>query len=103
MTQTLHLAAVGLYALTAALLGISFARDHRRLPTLAAAVLALAVLAHAAGVVSFTREWGELPLVGLGPSLSVLALLVALGSLGVATLGHTGPLGLILVPVAAAL
>lgn len=103
MTQTLHLAAVALYALTAALLGVSFAREIRRLPRIAAAVLGLAVLAHALSLASYARAWGEPPLVGLGPSLSVLALLVALGSLGVATLGRTGPLGLILVPVAAAL
>lgn len=103
MSQSLHLAAVALYALTAALLGVSFARENRRLPGVAAAVLCLALLAHAGSVGAFAREFGEPPLVGLGPSLSVLALLVALGSLGVATLGRTGPLGLILVPVAAAL
>jgi ABC-type uncharacterized transport system permease subunit len=103
MSESLHLSAVALYALAAALLGISFARDHRRLPAVAAGVLALAVALHAGSVVAFTREWGELPLVGLGPSLSLLSLLVAMGSLGVATLGRTGPLGLILVPVAAAL
>jgi HemX protein len=103
MTLVLHLAAVGLYALTAALLGVSFARDHRGLPRIASALLAVAVVAHLAALAAFTREWHELPLVGLGPSLSMLGLLVALGSLGVATLGRTGPLGLILVPVAAAI
>jgi HemX protein len=103
MSQTLHLAAVALYALTAALLGVSFARDHRGLPRIAAGVLGAGAALHLAALVGFTREWHELPLVGLGPSLSVLGLLVALGSLGVATLGRTGPLGLILVPVAAAI
>ena len=58
---------------------------------------------HGAALASFAAQYGELPLVGLGPSLSVLALLVALGSLLLATLGRTGPLGLVLVPVAAAL
>lgn len=103
MTATLHLLALALYALCAALLGVSLARSHRRLPVLATAVLAGAVVLHAAEMAAYTREYGELPLVGLGPSLSVLALLIALGSLGLATVGRTGPVGLVLVPVAAAL
>jgi HemX protein len=103
MNDVVHLAAVALYALSAALLGVSFARDNRGLPRIATSVLGLAAALHLAALVGFTRQWGELPLVGLGPSLSLLGLLVALGSLGVATLGRTGPLGLILVPVAAAI
>jgi HemX protein len=57
---------------------------------------------HLAELVVYSREFHELPLVGLGPSLSVFALLIAVGSLGLATLGRTGPVGLVLVPVAAA-
>jgi HemX protein len=102
MTPTLHLIALLLYALAAALLGVSLARTHPRLPAVATAVLGGAVLVHALALVAFTREFGEPPLVGLGPSLSVLAFLIAAGSLGLATLGRTGPMGLILVPVAAA-
>jgi HemX protein len=103
MTSGLHLAALGLYALAAALLGVSLARSARRLPAAATGCLALAVAAHAGALGAFRAEHGEWPLVGLGPSLSVLALLVAVGSLLLATLGRTGPLGLVLVPVAAAL
>ncbi|HEU0015028.1 MAG TPA: cytochrome c biogenesis protein CcsA [Longimicrobium sp.] len=102
MTAGLHLAALALYALAAALLGVSLARSARRLPYAASGFLAAAIVAHAGALAAFAREFGELPLVGLGPSLSVLALLIALGSLGLATLGRTGPLGLVLVPVAAA-
>jgi len=101
-TASLHLIALALYALAAALLGVSMARSHRRLPAVAASVLGAAILVHAAELAVFTREFGELPLVGLGPSLSVFALLIAAGSLGLATLGRTGPVGLVLVPVAAA-
>jgi len=57
---------------------------------------------HAAALATFTSRWGELPLVGLGPSLSSLAFLIAIGSLIVATVGRVGPLGLVLVPVVAA-
>src|SRR5215211_722480 len=101
-TADLHLVALALYALSAALLGVSMARSHRRLPAVAATVLGAAILVHIAELVVFRRQFGELPLVGLGPSLSVFALLIAAGSLGLATLGRTGPVGLVLVPVAAA-
>lgn len=103
VTQVLHVLALAFYALAAALLGVSLARSARRLPAAATACLAGGVVAHAAALASFAAAYGELPLVGLGPSLSVLAILVALGSLLLATLGRTGPLGLVLVPVAAAL
>lgn len=103
LTQVLHVVALAFYALAAALLGVSLARSARRLPAAATACLAGGVVAHAAALASFATHYGELPLVGLGPSLSVLAILVALGSLLLATLGRTGPLGLVLVPVAAAL
>ena len=101
-TATLHLLTLALYALSAALLGVSMARSDRRLPGIASAVLASAIVAHAVALAGYVREFHELPLVGLGPSLSVFALLIAAGSLGLATLGRTGPVGLVLVPVAAA-
>lgn len=103
MTNALHLVALGLYALSAALLAVSLARSARSVPLAGTWVLAGAVAAHGAALAAFQVEHGELPLVGLGPSLSVLAFLIAVGSLGVATLARTGPLGLVLVPVAAAL
>lgn len=103
MTLSLHLAALGLYALAALLLGAALARGDRRLPAVATATTGVAVACHVAALVAYRAQWGELPLVGLGPSLSFLALLVGLGSFGVATLGRTGPLGLVLVPVAAVL
>ena len=102
VTAGLHVAALALYALAAALLGVALARSARRLPPAATTALALAVAAHGGALAAYTAEHGELPLVGLGPSLSVLALLIALGSLMLATLTRTGPLGLVLVPVAAA-
>ncbi|HET6228942.1 MAG TPA: cytochrome c biogenesis protein CcsA [Longimicrobiaceae bacterium] len=101
MTDALHHAALALYAVAAVLLVLSLARGNRRLPAVATLVVAAAVAVHVAALVAYARFWGELPLVGLGPSLSVLALLIGLGSLGVATLGKTGPIGLVLVPVAA--
>ncbi|HEX2094112.1 MAG TPA: cytochrome c biogenesis protein CcsA [Longimicrobiaceae bacterium] len=103
MNQALHLVALALYLLAAVLLGVSLARGDRRLTGVATALTGVGVMGHLLGLVTYWAEWGELPLVGLGPSLSVLALLIGLGSLGVATLGRTGPLGLVLVPLAALL
>jgi HemX protein len=103
MTQLLQAVALTLYLVAAGFLALSLARGDRRLATVATWITGAAVLAHAGGLAAYTVRWGELPLVGLGPSLSVLGFLVGLGSLGVATLGRTGPLGLVLVPVGATL
>ena len=103
MIHLLHAVAITGYLLAGTLLALSLARAEHRLTTAATWTTGAGVLAHAGGLFSYWLLWHELPLVGLGPSLSVLALLVGLGSLGVATLGRTGPLGLVLVPVVAAL
>lgn len=103
MTALLHGVALTLYLMAAGLLALSFTRGDRRLSPVATGVAGGAVLTHFLGLAAYGARWNELPLVGLGPSLSVLAFLVGLGSLGVATLGRTGPVGLVLVPVAAVL
>lgn len=103
MTEALHLVGLALYLVAATLLGVALARNELRLTGIATTVTGVGVMAHLLGLVAFRTHWGELPLVGLGPSLSALAFLVGLGSLTVATLGRTGPLGLVLVPVAALL
>ncbi|MDB4948877.1 MAG: ABC-type uncharacterized transport system, permease component [Gemmatimonadetes bacterium] len=101
MTGPLHGLALALYAAAALLLALSLARGSRRLALLATVLTGGAVAAHLGALAAYGARYGELPLVGLGPSLSVLALLIGVGSLGVATLGRTGPVGLILVPAAA--
>lgn len=103
MTLGLHSLALVLYAATAALLGWSLARAAQRAPLAAGAALAAGVGAHAAALGSYWTSFREPPLVGLAPSLSTLALLIALGSLLLAVIGRSGPLGLVLVPVAALL
>lgn len=100
MIEVLHAVALLLYAAAAALLFVSLARgDERRLPAAATAVFAVGLLVHTAAMASFALRFGELPLVGLGPALSSLGLLVALGALIAATLGHAGTVGLVLAPV----
>lgn len=58
---------------------------------------------HAAGVAVFTARYGELPLVGLGPSLSTLALLTAVSLLMAGALEEARPLGVVLLPFVALL
>jgi ABC-type uncharacterized transport system permease subunit len=99
MIEWLHVVALVLYAAAAALMGISFTRGDRRLSTWAAGVLAPALVAHATALAAFTSRWGELPLVGLGPSLSTLAFLIGLGTLIASAPGGAGTLRLLLVPV----
>jgi HemX protein len=100
MVEALHIAAIALYALAAALLIASLARgDERRLPMLATVLLGLGVAVHAAGLTVFTVQWGELPLVGLGPALSSLAFLLGMGTVIAATIGHAGTVGIVLAPL----
>jgi len=103
MTVPLHAAALALYALAAALFVASLVRDARALSPWAIATASGATAAHAGALAVFLWQWGELPLVGLGPSLSTLAFLIAVGSLIAAAAGPVGPLGLVLVPVVAVL
>jgi ABC-type uncharacterized transport system permease subunit len=103
MSGWLHFSALLIYGVATAVLGVSFARSDERLPRLAVWTLAAGLAVHAGALAAYVVEWGELPLVGLGPSLSSLAFLVGLGMLIVATLGHAGTVGLVLVPVVALL
>lgn len=103
MTERLHLGALLMYAIATVLLGVSFARGDRRLPPLAALLLGAGLAAHAGALAAFAARYEELPLVGLGPSLSTLAFLIGLGTLIASTLGQAGTVGLVLIPVVAAL
>ncbi|MEW5931877.1 MAG: hypothetical protein AB1941_30790, partial [Gemmatimonadota bacterium] len=80
MIEALHLVALALYLVAATLLGVALARNELRLTGIATSVAGVGVLSHLLALVAYTTRWGELPLVGLGPSLSVLAFLVGLGS-----------------------
>jgi HemX protein len=99
----LHLGSFTLYGFASALLGISFAREARRLPAVASGVLAVGLLIHALALADYAARWDQLPLIGLGPSLSTLAFLTGIGCLIAATLGHASNVGLVLAPVVTAL
>lgn len=103
MIELLHGVAVALYGAAAVWLGLAFARGERRLPRGATAVFVAGLLVHAGGLAAYADRWDQLPLAGLGPALSTLALLIGVGALAAAASGGAGPLELILVPVVALL
>src|SRR5690606_31000488 len=99
MIEWLHVVALLLYGAGAVHMGISFARGGRGLPPLAAVALAAGLTVHAAALAVFTSRWDELPLVGLGPSLSSLAFLIGLGTLVASLPGRAGTFSLGVIPV----
>ena len=103
MIPLLHYGSFALYSLAGALFGVSVAREARRLTVLATFLVGAGLVLHAAALADYSASWNQLPLVGLGPSLSTLAFLTGLGSLAAATLGHATIVGLVLAPIIAAL
>lgn len=99
MIALFHAVAAALYLAAAGLLIGSLAGGRRIVPGAAAPLTAAAVAVHTVGLGLFTIRYGELPLVGLAPSLSSLAYLIG-GFLLPATLFRdTRPLGLVLAPL----
>lgn len=102
MIAILHLGSFALYGVASTLLGFSLAREARRLPAIASIVVAIALGVHAFALADYTSSWNQLPLVGLGPSLSTLSFLIGVGTLIAATIGNAATVGLVLMPLVAA-
>lgn len=66
----------------------------------AAWTVAAGVLVHVGAVVRYAMEYAELPLVGLGPSLSMLALLTGLGLVASLAVREGERVGIVLLPLA---
>jgi len=107
----LHFIALTGYALTVAVVLIPFfkLRDTPASQMVPAVLTGIAVTAHFGGLVSYARVFGALPLGGFAPSLSSLAFLLGLLSLGIQWLTRegaiaiiAGPLGVLLLSVALA-
>jgi ABC-type transport system involved in cytochrome c biogenesis permease subunit len=103
MIIVLHLVALALYLGAAGIQIGSLVRGQRLVPRTGAALLVAAMVLHAAGLVAFVVRYQELPLVGLAPSLSTLAFLVAALLLVLATFGEARPVGIVLLPIVSAL
>ncbi|MGD8700411.1 MAG: cytochrome c biogenesis protein CcsA [Gemmatimonadales bacterium] len=90
-----------LYLAASARYALRFAKGHAR-TTAAVAVLAyLGLACHLAGVGFYWAQYGEPPLVGLGPSLASIALLIAFALAGLVLSTSARALGLLLAPMAA--
>jgi ABC-type uncharacterized transport system permease subunit len=101
MTTTLHIVALLLYAGVGGLYGLSLASGRSEVPRRGIGLIGAAVAAHAAALVTFTAVYRELPLVGLGASLSSFAFLVGTSLLAAASVTESRPLGLVLAPIIA--
>jgi ABC-type uncharacterized transport system permease subunit len=101
MVALLHILALVLYAAVAGVLLRSLLKG-REGTTRAGAVLAvMAVVVHFVALGGYVLVHGDLPLVGLGPSLSTLAFLVGVFLVPATLLRRqVGPVGLVLAPLA---
>lgn len=95
--------AAAMYVAASIAYAVRFARERSETPVLVAATVYVGVAAHIVGVTVYWAEFGEPPLVGLGPSLASLALLVGLALAGLVAFSAARAIGLILAPAVAVL
>lgn len=68
-------------------------------PFVAALVAVAGVAVHVLALAGFVAEFGELPLVGLAPSLSTLSLVIGLGLVAALAMSEAGRVGILLIPL----
>jgi ABC-type uncharacterized transport system permease subunit len=96
----IHAATLGLYIAAFVLwLRALVAGRPDRATAAAGWVAATGVAAHFLALLSFTREWGQLPLIGLAPSFSTLSFLTGVALLFTLTLGEASRVGILVVPL----
>lgn len=98
----LHTVALLGYLAASGMLAASFA-GGRPVPRGGVLLIGLATTAQLAGLVAFSIRFGELPLVGLAPSLSTLTFLIAVFFFAASLARDARPVGLVLLPVIALL
>jgi ABC-type uncharacterized transport system permease subunit len=101
MTAIAHFVAITCYVGAAALAATPFARPVGAPVRGVAALLAAGVLAHAVGLLEYAMRVGQLPLTGLGPSLSFAGLVLAATLLVVELAARDVSLTLVAAPLAA--
>jgi ABC-type uncharacterized transport system permease subunit len=101
MTAIAHFVAISCYIGAAALAATPFARPVGAPVRGVAALLAVGVAAHAAGLLAYAQRVGQLPLTGLGPSLSFAGLVLAATLLVVEVAARDVSLTLVAAPLAA--
>ncbi len=92
-----------LYLAASARFAVRFAKARPGATALVAIIIFTGLVSHIVGVGLYWAEYGEPPLVGLGPSLASLALVIALVLAGLGLFSSARPVGLLLAPVAALL
>ena len=95
-----HLLALLLYNAAFLLWLRALLRGGRGPDSLPAWIAGAGVGVHLAAFTGYAAAFGELPLVGLGPSLSMLALLTAVGLLGALAVREGERVGILLLPLA---
>lgn len=104
MMVTLFFAsALLLYIAASGTLAASFAGGSQTAPRTGTALLIAGVALHGLGIAAFTARYAELPLVGLAPSLATLAFLIGVFLFAATITNESRPVGLVLVPLVAAL
>ena len=101
MTAIAHFVALSGYVGPAALAAMPFARPVGAPVRGVVALLGAGVLAHVTGLVAYARAVGQLPLTGLGPSLSFAGLVLAATLLVVELIARDVSLTLVTAPLAA--
>lgn len=101
MTAIAHYAAITCYLGAAALAATPFARPVSAPVRGVAALLGVGVLAHLVGLAAYVERVGQLPLTGLGPSLSFAGLVLAATLLAVEIIARDVSLTLVAAPLAA--
>ena len=101
MSAIAHFIAITCYFGAAALAATPFARPVAAPLRGVVGVLALGVLAHAAALLAFTQRVGQLPVTGLGPSLSFAGFVLAATLLVVEIVARDVSLTLVAAPLAA--
>src|ERR1700704_1550386 len=101
MTAIAHFVAITCYIGAAALAATPFARPVGAPVRGVTALLAAGVLAHATGLFVYAQRVGQLPLTGLGPSLSFAGLVLAATLLIVEIAAQDVSLALVAAPLAA--
>ena len=98
-----YVGAAVLYIAASVRYAIRFAKGHPGISTLTGVLIHLGLGFHLVGVVFYWARYGEPPLVGLGPSLASLALLIAMALAGLGLVRGARELGLFLAPLSALL
>lgn len=99
-TGMLHLTALFLYAVALALWIRGLLTGARgRGEAVAPWIAVAAVIAHLAALTLFAMEFRQLPLIGLGPALSSLALVLGFGLVATLSLREATRVGIVLVPL----